>query len=1376
MEESNISSDNNFNNINEYKKVFNASTLDSENESQYYDLLKRYNENDNDDFQSKDPFMDHNNNIEINTTENKKDNRRNKTDEIMESPKRKKNHVKKESKRSNNNSRKREDSGIKRLSSKHKGYSNPSSPKKKGKEKHKKYYSDDKQIIKDKFNNNNNNNYNNNNYNNDSSINNNETNSFKHLYPTERQYNADISLNSSLNSSDTSINKIIQMSLNEYSKDINKLINKDKENELKREMDVDSNKKQENNNKSKSSIKNSEFSSKPLISNNLNDKLKELIDKNIDNMNNNIIGKSNDIELNNKILFIDKLLEKYKEKEDQLKQSKSFLSSDININTDDQILHNNIKNNYKFNNEEISIETKCPFYSNGCNWHNTQNKLSDHLLYECKFCPNIITNSFVNLNKKSKDIDNKNDKLEKLDDKLSKLSISNNDDEKFIDISLNDSKDELNQIFSNYLNEEEKPGKVKSTHDLQDGLFDQIIQDYNYTNDNSSSHLFKEKHHQVDENKLTLDTNLDFNKDDLPSTGELNFIDEPLTWDINSDGDNSVPWSKSPVSASIKERKKYKLSNDNDKVSVKNKKSPTKEVYAGKKLLHKYQNLISSFENPSIDFFDIKSNNSNTKESDIWKSSNTNNNSNSNSNSNSNNNGNSNSNVFDPNKPFRFELPSDYRYTIPLAPPAPAEPLKQNEHNITKELNDITLSVNTQLNNKSDNNIYSMFTPREIEVLMDIWFKNEGNNRTGSESNLIFSKSETSFIKDLLSSIDEETKNNLREYKYHKLGESRSLLSSIDNLLSIRRKYNNPSMNSLANLSFNKFNFNFSNDFSFDFNFDKMNKSREFNNKTSITKDLNKAFKIQKEQSKKTYTKFEIMKNKFKYMIICWLIKLFENNNIYTICWKFINTLKKWITYIKNKLVQKAIETSKMFDKRYKKLQEEKKKIHEKEKEIHEEEKELLEEERKLHEEEKEIQEEEKDLHKEERKLNEEDEELHEKDEEFHEEKKNIHTHLKQKPKESIIEYIDRALSNNDSSNNLLMNWNPVKKNLKEEEILMKKKKFSKTQEQIYRAHQYEMKYNQDRHTLYTNFLDYQNARGFKSLTIQNNIRKKIKMMQTINELKHLKMKSITSPSNKYKKRKVEIEKKERKSLTSYFNDSLNLLMNILTSNSKPKNQISDDTEFKQKIHIFGAEANIDFNKHTLIIYNKKTSELNYIPKNKNNVVKKAVRLNEFDQLIIYNNDESGWINILSSKPISNNMDLFYFEVKVNSSKPNKKYLYSWSIGFSTSKVQLSRYPERPYSWDYYNTGNINKNNSLEKYGEPYVMDDIIGCGINFKNNLAFFTRNGKFLGDAVRNFLTDDLQLYINIGLFNYAKIETNFGAKKFRFNIESYFYNKRH
>jgi len=50
-------------------------------------------------------------------------------------------------------------------------------------------------------------------------------------------------------------------------------------------------------------------------------------------------------------------------------------------------------------------------------------------------------------------------------------------------------------------------------------------------------------------------------------------------------------------------------------------------------------------------------------------------------------------------------------------------------------------------------------------------------------------------------------------------------------------------------------------------------------------------------------------------------------------------------------------------------------------------------------------------------------------------------------------------------------------------------------------------------------------------------------------------------------------------------------------------------------------------------------------------------------------------MNILTSKPISNNMDLFYYEVKVGMSNPSKKCLYSWSIGFSTSKVQLNRYP-----------------------------------------------------------------------------------------------------
>ena len=47
-------------------------------------------------------------------------------------------------------------------------------------------------------------------------------------------------------------------------------------------------------------------------------------------------------------------------------------------------------------------------------------------------------------------------------------------------------------------------------------------------------------------------------------------------------------------------------------------------------------------------------------------------------------------------------------------------------------------------------------------------------------------------------------------------------------------------------------------------------------------------------------------------MILCWIAKLFRNNTIYTICWKFINILYDWIKYIKNKLVQKTIVASKI--------------------------------------------------------------------------------------------------------------------------------------------------------------------------------------------------------------------------------------------------------------------------------------------------------------------------------------------------------------------------------------------------------------------------------------------------------------------------------
>jgi len=1319
MNENNSMDENCRQNIYEYKKIFDVSVLNSENETPYYasmasiDQLNNINTNnkspvkkgkyyspkksnteewnknisrainkinqimDNDessithdtffidsdslkhqdDF--KDPFIENkdlfpSNGIEINTTENKRKGITDKPGKSSHESSKKKNKKNKESKKKNKKnskeSKKRERDELSSKSTNDKKESSES------KGKHKKNHHK----------------------------NNNETTENRNIViDTTLKPKDDSMFLKSINSSEASINQIIQKNLSEYSKDITELINKDnKDNRSKKESETEKTNDNEN------------VSSKPLILNNLNSTIKELINQNINNNTNNMINNNGNQELNNKILYIDKLIKEFKEKEDQ----KSINTPMANKSREIPLM-NTIKNNG--NNEEISIEIRCPFYSNGCQWCNKQSKLSDHLLYECTFCPNIITNAFATnpaIDKKSvmdnsNSTNNKTSYLDDLNQKLAKLTLNINNNYNNNNNNSNDKTgkksnhsnefdvDVLSFIFSNYLNDDEsKLDKEKSIKDKQDRLFDQIIQDYHYTN---------EDHNHG--SKLTLDTrSFNYNSDDLISTADINFNNEPLTWDINSEKDNKVPWSESPTSAKFKERKKYRLSDTNNEVKIKNKRSPASEVYAGKRLLKKYDNLISYYDYPNKNDMFNKTPKTEKEVNDKKRYTPP---------------AISPEKPFDPSKTFKFNLP---KQTKPVQNQSTkSSPTSKPSHNIAKDINDITACINTQLMKNNNKDISSMFTPQEIEVLMDIWFKKENNE--DAETNLIFNNNETSFIQNLLTSFDEKTKNNLKEFNYLKSKDpSYNLLKSIDNLLEARK---NEAMKNEDNQSryssFNNLNIDFGRDFSFDFNYERWNQSRE--QIPVITKDLNKAFVVSKE--KKRNDNMEYRKNKFKYMILCWILKLFSNNTIYTICWKLINIIYDWIKYLKNKFVQKAIESSKHIDNHYKKL---------------------------------------------------------------YEKEKN-----KEPKKEIVSRYINNNVeSKNDSTNNLLFNWSPNKKYQREGRLLMKKKKFNKAQASYYRInkHRYKHKKSQQ-HTFYTDFLEYQTNRGFKSLNIQNNIRKKIKMMQTINDIKSLKTTSMISSKNKNKKRKVEVEKKHH-SVASYFNNTLNFVMNSLLNNAKINNTIVNGPLTKKKMHIFGAEANIDFNKHTLIIYNKKTSELNYIPKqkNKHTAVKKAIKLNEIDQLIIYNNDESGWMNILTSKPISNNMDLFYYEVKVSISNISKKCLYSWSIGFSTSKVQLNKYPDRLYSWDYYNTGSINKNNSLEKYGETFTQNDVIGCGIDFKNNLAFFTKNGNFLGVAVSNFITDDLELYPNIGLFNYAKVETNFGSKDFIFNIKSYFCNKFH
>jgi hypothetical protein len=71
-------------------------------------------------------------------------------------------------------------------------------------------------------------------------------------------------------------------------------------------------------------------------------------------------------------------------------------------------------------------------------------------------------------------------------------------------------------------------------------------------------------------------------------------------------------------------------------------------------------------------------------------------------------------------------------------------------------------------------------------------------------------------------------------------------------------------------------------------------------------------------------------------------------------------------------------------------------------------------------------------------------------------------------------------------------------------------------------------------------------------------------------------------------------------------------------------------------------------------------------------------------------------------------------------------------VGFSGPKVALSRIPGwEPDSFAYHgDDGQIFSNTTSGKaYGQKFTTLDVIGCGINFRTNTAFFTKNGQMLG-----------------------------------------------
>ncbi|ORY68750.1 SPRY domain-containing protein [Pseudomassariella vexata] len=127
---------------------------------------------------------------------------------------------------------------------------------------------------------------------------------------------------------------------------------------------------------------------------------------------------------------------------------------------------------------------------------------------------------------------------------------------------------------------------------------------------------------------------------------------------------------------------------------------------------------------------------------------------------------------------------------------------------------------------------------------------------------------------------------------------------------------------------------------------------------------------------------------------------------------------------------------------------------------------------------------------------------------------------------------------------------------------------------------------------------------------------------------------------------------------------------------------------------------------------------------------------------------------------------LYYFEVVIVSRKRDDTTV---CVGFMQKDVSLARQPGwEADSYGYHgDDGQIFHGQSVGKhYGPPFSTGDTIGCGINFKTGVAFFTKNGVNLGTAFRDVKG---KVYPVIGLKRTGEhIRVNFGHTPFVYDID--------
>ncbi|KAG1874209.1 hypothetical protein C8R48DRAFT_593355 [Suillus tomentosus] len=139
--------------------------------------------------------------------------------------------------------------------------------------------------------------------------------------------------------------------------------------------------------------------------------------------------------------------------------------------------------------------------------------------------------------------------------------------------------------------------------------------------------------------------------------------------------------------------------------------------------------------------------------------------------------------------------------------------------------------------------------------------------------------------------------------------------------------------------------------------------------------------------------------------------------------------------------------------------------------------------------------------------------------------------------------------------------------------------------------------------------------------------------------------------------------------------------------------------------------------------------------------------------------------------PIPPACGIYYYEVEVTSKTNNNK-------GLVSRDFKLTRLPGwEKNSWGYH--GDDGSSFTAEKTGTPYGPQfgagDVIGCGIDFSQNRAFYTKNGALLGSVFDN-IGKDCDIYPAVGLCHPGEsVRANFGQDPFKFDIEDHVLQQR-